>query len=320
MYAGELIFFTGLALIKWSILAMYYRIFPTRFMKWGYIVLGTMTGAWWIAVMLVATFQCTPIHRYWDLTTPGTCINAEVLYISTNGVPNIIMDAMILCLPIYEVYKLHVARNVKIAIGANFLVGSIVIVASIIKLKVMVDLYKLGSSADVTCTHSTLRVSITSILTHSRTDYLAPLIIWVEVEPCLGIISACLPTLRPLLTSALRGVGLTSGGGQSNNTPGKPSLVTFGRGNIRQKNSGYTTTRSLDRENDSLEHLGGWPDTQQGSTIASVGVGHRDVELDQFGVKHQPRSIAVRTELAWQESHVSSQNAQNLPNYCHGYP
>lgn len=120
-------------------------------MKWGYVVLGSMTAAWWVAVMFTAVFQCTPVHKYWDLATTGTCINADVFYLSTNGVPNIMMDAMILCLPIYEVYKLHVGRRIKVAIGANFLVGSIVIIASIIKLTVMVDLYKMGSSADVTC-------------------------------------------------------------------------------------------------------------------------------------------------------------------------
>lgn len=73
IYAGELIFFTALALIKWSILVMYYRLFPTRFMKWGYMVLGAIMGLWWIAVMLVTIFQCTPVHRFWDLATPGTC-------------------------------------------------------------------------------------------------------------------------------------------------------------------------------------------------------------------------------------------------------
>lgn len=130
---------------------MYYRIFPTHFMKLGYLVLGSMTGAWWIAVMFCTIFQCTPIHRYWDTEAPGTCVNAAVFYISTNGVPNIVMDAMILCLPVYEVYKLHVSRKLKIAIGANFLIGSIVIIASIIKLTVMINLYKLGSDADITC-------------------------------------------------------------------------------------------------------------------------------------------------------------------------
>lgn len=168
MYVGELIFFTALALIKWSILAMCYRLFPTRFMNWGYMVLGAMTALWWIAVMLVTIFQCTPVHRFWDLATAGTCVNANVFYISTNGVPNIVMDAMILALPIYEVYKLHVPRKIKIAIGANFLIGAVVIIASIIKLKVMVDLYYLGPTADITCTHMTHPILHPSRLTLPR--------------------------------------------------------------------------------------------------------------------------------------------------------
>lgn len=113
-----------------------------------------MTGLWWIAVMLLTIFQCTPVHKYWDLDTPGMCVDANVLYISTNGVPNIVMDAMILSLPTYEVYKLHVSRKIKISIGANFLVGAVVIIASIVKLKVMMDLYYIGPSADITCTHT----------------------------------------------------------------------------------------------------------------------------------------------------------------------
>ena len=54
------------------------------------------------------------------------------------------MDAMILCLPIFEVYKLHVSTKVKVAIGASFLIGALVIIASIIKLVVMVELYHMA--------------------------------------------------------------------------------------------------------------------------------------------------------------------------------
>lgn len=124
------------------------------------------------------------------------------------------------------------------------------------------------------------------------------MIIWVEVEPCKVIISACLPTLRPLLSFVLNRVGLTVGGSDKANTPGRPSLVTFGRGNVRQKRSGYTTTRSADREEGTLEHLSGineWPESQHGKTTATVGVWYVDVEMDHY---HQPQSIAVRTEVA----------------------
>lgn len=160
MFGGELLFFTCLALIKLSVLAMYYRIFPTRFMKWGCAALGSMTGAWWLAVMFATIFQCTPVRDYWEtFDSIGSCVNADVFYLSTNGIPNIVMDAMILCLPFYEVYKLHMSRKLKVAVAANFLIGSFVMIASIIKLVVMVHLYYLGPAADVTCTHHPLLAS-----------------------------------------------------------------------------------------------------------------------------------------------------------------
>ena len=37
------------AVIKASILAMYYRIFPTRSMKWGVHILGGSVVLWWLA-------------------------------------------------------------------------------------------------------------------------------------------------------------------------------------------------------------------------------------------------------------------------------
>ncbi|ETS76479.1 hypothetical protein PFICI_11866 [Pestalotiopsis fici W106-1] len=283
MFAGELLFFTGLALIKWSILAMYYRIFPTLFMKWGYAVLGSMTAAWWVAVMLTTVFQCTPVHKYWDLATPGTCINANTFYISTNGVPNIVMDAMILCLPMREVYKLHVSRKLKLAIGANFLIGSLVIIASIIKLCVMIQLYRMGSDADVTY-------------------YLADLIIWVEVEPCMGIISATLPTLRPLLTFLLHQVGLSQNLSDRASTPGRPSLITFGRGNMQKKKNGYNTTASIDNDHDSLEGLSGWPEEHHRTATAAPGDNKGGaINLTKYTPGSQ-QHINVRTEMAWTES------------------
>ena len=296
MFAGEIIFFTCLALIKLSVLAMYKRIFPTKFMKWGCAILGFMTIAWWIAVILYTIFQCKPVHKYWDLETPGKCVNAAVFYISTNGVPNIVMDAMILCLPMYEVYKIHVSRKLKIAIGATFMVGSIVIIASIIKLKVMVDLYKLGHTADVTCKLTNFWDCSLFVLTFCFEDHLANLIMWVDVEPAMGIISACLPTLRPILTLLFRKVGLSQDVSKRGNTP--RSLVTFGQGNLRNKISGYSMT--VDQDQDSAEHLGGWAEEQYGKRTTTVGIRNDGTELDLIG----KQSIIVTTEMAWKESTV----------------
>lgn len=89
------------------------------------------------------------------------------------------------------------------------------------------------------------------------------------------------------------------------NTPGKPSIITFGRGGGRQKRIGYTTTRSLDNDQNSLNQLGGWPEEQHGKTTATVGVGEQNVELHQFGII-QPQSITVKTEVAWHASDTYS--------------
>lgn len=140
-------------------------------------------------------------------------------------------------------------------------------------------------------------------------DYLADLVIWVEVEPCMGIISACLPTLRPLFTFFMRRVGLTRDASARASTPGKPSLVTFGQGNARSNKRPREYTTVLDLEHGaaqgSLERLGGWPEEQQGPTTSVMGVEAReaDVELHHFQA-YQPHSIAVRTELAWNESYT----------------
>ncbi|KAK4150068.1 hypothetical protein C8A00DRAFT_37347 [Chaetomidium leptoderma] len=296
MYIGEILFFTTLALIKWSVLAMFYRIFPTRFMKWGYIILGSMTAAWWIAVMLVTIFQCTPVHKMWDLAAEGTCINANVFYISTNGVPNIVTDVMILVLPMWEVYKLHVSRSQKIAIACSFLLGWIVVIFSIIKLKVMVDLYELGPTADITY-------------------HLPPLIIWVEVEPCMGIISASLPPLRPLLTMFLRKTGLSKNGSNPSASPARPSLITFGQSGGRKKGSQFTTLMSVnDKDESSQERLHetvsgvpGWPEEVRSARSAVIR-GGEDPQQVQNQLPHQGdqiplQSIAVTTEVAWNESH-----------------
>lgn len=125
----------------------------------------------------------------------------------------------------------------------------------------------------------------------------------MEVEPCVGIISASLPTLRPILIFFLNRIGLSTNESARAQTPSKPPLVTFGRMGVRNKRNGYTTTMSLENDHNSLEHLSGWPEEQHGKTVSTIGVGQGDMELNQFHAT-QPQSIAVTTEMAWDESYA----------------
>lgn len=104
---------------------MFYRIFPTTGMKVGGYVLGGLTLAWWLAVVLVSTFQCTPIHKAWNpLMEDDKCLETNKFFLG-NSIPNIVTDALILCLPVLEVSKLQVRRSQKVAIGGMFLLGGL---------------------------------------------------------------------------------------------------------------------------------------------------------------------------------------------------
>lgn len=120
---------------------MYYRIFPTRFMKWVCIILGTVTALWAVSTLFACVFQCTTIWTAWQLDGNGNCVDTLAFYIGTIGVPNLVTDIALLCLPMYEVYKLHTLTSQKVALAATFLLGAMVIVADIFKLQVLVELY-----------------------------------------------------------------------------------------------------------------------------------------------------------------------------------
>lgn len=53
-------------------------------------------------------------------------------------------------LPLHDVYKLHISRSQKIALSGVFMLGALIIVASIIKLNVTVKLFS-EAHADYTC-------------------------------------------------------------------------------------------------------------------------------------------------------------------------
>lgn len=104
---------------------MYYRIFPTRSMKIGGYVLGGLTLAWWIAIVFTTIFQCTPIDKAWKpFMEQGKCIDKNKFFIG-NSIPNIVADALIISLPVWEVSKVQVPRSQRVAIAGIFLLGGL---------------------------------------------------------------------------------------------------------------------------------------------------------------------------------------------------
>ncbi|KAL4780315.1 hypothetical protein BJX76DRAFT_364423 [Aspergillus varians] len=165
-FAYVLIYVWAIPLIKFSILYFYRRIFGMTKMMW---LCAFLTVGYFVACTIAfsACFHCA-----FDLYP---------FYVG-NAPANVFTDLLILVVPIPLIWKLQMRRVQKVLISGIFLLGSLVCIASLIRIYSMVPL---KASLDVTWIMGNVYV-------------------WSSVEPCMGILCACLPTLQPLIRRSLQ--------------------------------------------------------------------------------------------------------------------
>lgn len=89
LYASQMVYPTVIMTAKLSILSLYWRLFPTMFMKRGCIVLAVLTMMWWIAGVLVDIFQCSPISKAFNTAmTPDGCISQNAYCLGSKQLPD----------------------------------------------------------------------------------------------------------------------------------------------------------------------------------------------------------------------------------------
>lgn len=165
---------------KASILMQYFRVFPTKRMRvvcWVLIGVLATYGSW---AVLSAFLNCIPVAKFWNPTLPGYCINQKGLWFS-NASMHIFTDLAILIIPIPALHALELPKRQKIALISIFALGGFVCVTSICRL---VALKKISDSTDPT---------------FDNVDAAS----WSAIECNTGIICACLPTLRPLVSRVI---------------------------------------------------------------------------------------------------------------------
>jgi hypothetical protein len=85
LFAFECVHVLGIACVKLVFLWMYMRIFPLGNFKNVTYIVGSITIAWAIAIILFSIFQCTPIRKAWlGPSIPGHCGNLKASFIG-NG-------------------------------------------------------------------------------------------------------------------------------------------------------------------------------------------------------------------------------------------
>ncbi|KAL1981889.1 hypothetical protein VTN96DRAFT_2018 [Rasamsonia emersonii] len=165
---------------KASILLQYFRVFPTKRMRiacWAMLFVLASYGTW---AVVSAFLNCIPVSKFWAPETPGYCLSMKGLWFS-NASMHITTDLAILILPIPALSTLDLPKRQKIALMGIFAVGGFVCITSIIRL---VSLKVIADSSDPTYDNVGAAT-------------------WSSIECNTGIICACLPTLRPLISRIL---------------------------------------------------------------------------------------------------------------------
>ncbi|KAL8627718.1 hypothetical protein Q9189_006585 [Teloschistes chrysophthalmus] len=228
-YALQFFWSFAFVFIKLSILLFYRRLFPTqntsRTWRICHLLLCILSVILGIISTFGAAFQCTPVKYMWDLTIPGHCINF-VAFARFTGVMNLVTDVGILSLPIPIVWSLKLERSKKIGVCALFLLGGFVCVTSIVRLYY---LEAVGNGHSIDPTWDNVNTAI-----------------WTCVEPCIGVVCACLPIMAPLLrthivsfaTSAFRSRKRSKQSGSSGYTGERGSRSRKGFGSLGEGKAG----------------------------------------------------------------------------------
>lgn len=178
VYISEIIYVASLALIKVSLVSMYLRIFwaylPFKFVCYGALLFILFPS---VAIILVTIFSCQPVAYFWDRDIPnGTCLDVSALAYANSGFA-VAQDTTLILMPIFMLWGLNMSRKKKIFIGLMFAVGSIGLLATIIRLRTL---------------------SVFGTLDDPTFDYI-PVVYWTTIELAAGIIASCMPSIRILL-------------------------------------------------------------------------------------------------------------------------
>ncbi|KAJ9294475.1 hypothetical protein DTO271G3_6743 [Paecilomyces variotii] len=164
-----------------SMIHLYITTFPSRrFLVIAYTV-AALVAVCWVSTIIRMCLLCTPLAYIRDKSIQGGhCIDMRASWISVSII-DLVLNVVILIIPIPMLRYLQLPGRRKMALGSVFMFGSAVCAISALR---VISIARLNS-ADMSY----------SIVYHA---------IWSALEPCLSIITACLPVLQPILSKPVR--------------------------------------------------------------------------------------------------------------------
>ncbi|KAL9130303.1 MAG: hypothetical protein Q9217_001478 [Psora testacea] len=175
------LYFTTSFFTKASLLTLYFRLFsPNKYFRYAVYIATIVVICQFMSSFFAVIFQCVPMAGFWNPDLKGVkCINLFLLSL-VSGVLNLLTDVMILCLPLPMVWSLNSNKAQKVMLTGIFMLGTFVCITSIIRI-----------------------IKIAKLRSRSTWSLIDP-IIWTSIEASVGVLCACLPTMRPFYQHYVR--------------------------------------------------------------------------------------------------------------------
>ncbi|KAI5803489.1 hypothetical protein DFH27DRAFT_50513 [Peziza echinospora] len=229
-YAYQLMYLVCLFWVKISVLAFYLRLSPNKKYHMSIYIVGGVVFVYTVIMVFVNAFECKTPSDAWATTWPKGCHDLVPIYYGQAGF-NIFSDIVILILPIPTLLSLQVSKTKKVMLLLIFSVGSISVIASIV------------------------RINALYIWHHSMDKAYdgAWILLWSQVEVNAAIISSSAPALKPLLKGLVSGSefftsrygrgtnGYSNGGSKVSKVSQGVALRSYGIDKSNHTHSGTST-------------------------------------------------------------------------------
>ena len=171
--------FPTFALTRYSLLALFLRIFRRRLIRltcWTLIVYITIQN---LSYNLAGVFQCTPVDYFWNQAYPsnkGHCVDINAFWRAMPP-PEMVVDFILIVLPMPEIWNLKYPRARKVGLTVVFFSGSLALITNCGRLATFV---------------SQNNASAVPIVENGNLAWLG-----ATVSSCF--IVACIPAMHPLV-------------------------------------------------------------------------------------------------------------------------
>lgn len=123
MWIGSLSYASSIAASKISFLTFYWRIFQFTMIRIPIQILLVVTALWIIIRTCLTILQCLPVEYIWNKSMDGSCAIDQSMFFFSSVLVHCILDLIILILPMFPIFNMHLTRSKKLGVVGLFSSG-----------------------------------------------------------------------------------------------------------------------------------------------------------------------------------------------------